>query len=340
MAKKISLSTRFLPAFIVLILLAALIVALPAFRVDARHDKIWADSLEDVQQKISQLGAYQFTTHLIEIREPAASGRVDTTPSERHLHLEGTTDRDAGSFNLLIWDSAQTTYEPEQALEVKAEGGALFGRYRGGEWEQLNDAAGLQSASDTLIYLDAAHHVSVAEGDDGGQRVQFVIDSDKLSGAMRQQLQDYLYASGDLPAGLTLVQSNYYAGAVATGELWLDVDGLPRRLFVSMEWPEQNGERIIALIQSDFSGFDTDQLIPSFAGNPAGWAFGTAGLVLRRADWSLAVSKLAVFAVVLLAAAGAGPAPSPPCFVRVLCDHDGDTDGVIAGHFHRPGLDD
>jgi len=290
--------TRLIPAAIISILLITFMVRL----ISAQTTGDAQDVLDAAQRKISQLGAYRFTTHLVEIREPAGVSQVDLTPTERHLHLEGSTDRDTGAFNMLIWDSAQATYDPEQALEVKAEDRTLFGRYRGQEWEQLQEMEGLQTASETLIYLDAAHHVSrIADNElEGGQHLQFVIDGDRLSWAMREQLQDYLQASGQLPAGLTLAQSNYYANTVATGELWLDADGLPRRLFVNIEWPARNGERVTALIQTDFGGYNVDRLIPAFVANPAAWLTGTMGLTFHSIDWLQTGRQISLLGVVLM----------------------------------------
>lgn len=287
---------------------AILVIAVAA--IAARP--IWAQTADDAagaltaaQQKIRQLGAYRFTTHLIEIHQPAAArGAVSVTPTERHLHLEGSTDRDAGRFNMLVWDAAHVTYDPQEALGIKTQDGALFGRYHGGEWQQIEDLDGLATTADTLIYLDAAHHVGRVAGSEtgGGDHLQFVIDSDKLSQAMRQQLQDFLHANGKLPAGVTLAQSSYYADTVATGELWLDADGLPQRLFISIEWPPaRNGERVTALIQTDFGGYDADRLIPAFTADPAAWLAGTTGLALRRVDWLQIGGELALFAMALLA---------------------------------------
>lgn len=42
------------------------------------------------------------------------------------------------------------------------------------------------------------------------------------------------------------------------GEIWLDGEGLPLRLSVDLEFPDpQTGERVAAVIQTDFSGFES-----------------------------------------------------------------------------------
>ena len=49
-----------------------------------------------------------------------------------------------------------------------------------------------------------------------------------------------------------------------SGEAWLDQDGLPLRLQVDIEFPEQrNGERVLVHVQTDFSDFDRSQLFLS-----------------------------------------------------------------------------
>lgn len=72
---------------------------------------------------------------------------------------------------------------------------------------------------------------------------------------------------------------------------------------VSIGWPaDRSGERVTALIQADFGGYDVDRLIPSFTANPARWLAGAAGLAFRRVDWPQAGAQLALFGMILLTA--------------------------------------
>ena len=84
----------------------------------------------------------------------------------------------------------------------------------------------------------------------------FDFDGPAFARYMRDQLEDHLYQTGDLPLNMTLDTPRQYVEATGEGEIWLDERGLPARLHIHLAYPpEQSGERVEADVQTDFFGF-------------------------------------------------------------------------------------
>ena len=79
---------------------------------------------------------------------------------------------------------------------------------------------------------------------------------------MRQQLEDQLRRGGKLPPGITLDTPSAYQGVLGAGEIWLTRDGFPTQLHFTLDFPQQsNGQRVHAVIRTNFTNFETGQFV-------------------------------------------------------------------------------
>ncbi len=86
-------------------------------------------------------------------------------------------------------------------------------------------------------------------------RYSFGIDGPAFADYSRNQLQLALQARGELPQGMMLNPSPYYAAMTGTGELWVGEDGLPLRQILRLQFPEQRQERVRSEITVTFRNF-------------------------------------------------------------------------------------
>ncbi len=99
-------------------------------------------------------------------------------------------------------------------------------------------------------------------------RFTFDLDGPALANYIRDQLEAYLRRTGELPAGLYLDAPDSLRQATGNGEVWIDNDGLPLRLTMHIEYPQQaNGERVETDIQTDFSNFPREMLAKADPGS-------------------------------------------------------------------------
>ncbi|HPO58959.1 MAG TPA: hypothetical protein PLV53_08945, partial [Anaerolineaceae bacterium] len=116
---------------------------------------------------------------------------------------------------------------------------------------------------------------------DGGKvavtRYSFDVDSDRYAAIMRDQMVAELQRAGELPLGMNLEVSEEYRQMVAGGEIWVDANGLPARMTVTMQMPpEKNGDRVEATITTEYFNHAAGQQMA--AGVP-GFFSGLAGLL-------------------------------------------------------------
>ncbi|MBC8422435.1 MAG: hypothetical protein H8E01_00230, partial [Chloroflexi bacterium] len=113
-------------------------------------------------------------------------------------------------------------------------------------------------------------------------RYGFQVDGPAFAEYLRDQLEHHLREQGELPLGLSLDASNQFRAMTGQAEVWIDGNGLPLRLTVHLDYPEQrNGERIEADIKTDFSHF-----APMMeARSPVTRLAGALGLPRAPRDW-------------------------------------------------------
>ncbi|MEM7028050.1 MAG: LamG-like jellyroll fold domain-containing protein [Chloroflexota bacterium] len=138
------------------------------------------------------------------------------------------------------------------------------------------------------IRLLGIENRSIAEQSIVTNKYGFDLDSQLFADYMRNQMEDHLRERGELPLGLSLDVSQHYANLVGAGEVWLDEEGLPQRLLINLEYPQQpDGTRVMAHIKTDLWDYDRQRLYAAadFRATPLGSMVNMLGLPEKKADW-------------------------------------------------------
>lgn len=279
-------------------------------------------------QRAQQAGAYRFASRVVQTTHPApAIARVGQGSRVETVYLEGDADLAAQALALHLWQGAGSVSNLQDGLELRLEGDRAYGRAAGGEWQEIDNFAGVFAPNnDLLAYLAGVKNVRrVSESADqriegsstvdyAARSTQYVFDLDGPAFAdyIRAQLEDYLRRTGELPAGLELDTPDSLRRAVGNGQVWIDDVSLPVRLTMHIEYPQQaNGERVAVDIQTDFSNFpramlaQTDPLDPPEGVAALAWAARNLVQPLRDLrNWTPWASQAGVGLAVLALLAG------------------------------------
>jgi len=256
----------------VLLLAVTVLAILALFSSDAvraqfqPHDQ----TLLDAWKLAERAGTYRFTSQLTQTTIPAPRlANVGQTVKTEHMTVQGAIDRRADTLELALWDNQAAAFDPARALEIRIEQGQAQGRVPGGEWTALDDFTDtFAPGGDVAAYLLAARHVSYLGAERRvltpfdatlvSHRYHFAVDGDALAQIIAVQLEDELRRKGELPPGVYLSLSEQFRQVVGVGEAWISEGGLPQRMTVEIEFPQQqNGERRLISVQTDFSDFDS-----------------------------------------------------------------------------------
>lgn len=207
-------------------------------------------------------GSYNFHTELEQTTYYApALTNVGRPVQVDSLYLEGQTDVKNQTLQLALWQGG-SVLRPADALEMRVENGKAYGRAAGGAWQEVDTDASAFSgvfapAHDPLAFLHGARDMSEVTPPGASYRqFSFAADGPAFAQYIRGQLEDELRRAGKLPANITLDTARVYRDMLGAGNLWLTADGLPQRLEMDIEFPQQSdGSRVKASIRSDFSNF-------------------------------------------------------------------------------------
>ncbi|HEY1014540.1 MAG TPA: hypothetical protein VGE07_17660, partial [Herpetosiphonaceae bacterium] len=230
-------------------------------------------------------GRYDYRAHVEQTVYPRASlANAGRSARMERFALQGTVDQGAETLELMLWQNDFGS--PEEALGLRVDHGATFARQGAGAWERQDGGGAdmIAPGGDPLGFLAGLRDVTRAgaeQRDFAGQdltlayvRYTFAMDGPAFAAALKDKLEAQLRASGDLPAGVSLDPAAY-RDMQGSGEVWLDGEGLPRRMALRIDLPPQRSSgRIIAKIESEYFNFDHAQLAlasTSFAANPGGW---------------------------------------------------------------------
>ncbi len=289
-----------------LVVLCLLIVALLAYPVATAATMTTLDPLDAAWRRAQESGVYHFATTVVETTHPAPTlANVGSGSRQQRFYLEGETDLPKSTLQMMLWQGGGNLVQSRDGVEVRIEGDRAYGRQIGGAWQEIDTDAGASAFSgafapgnDLMAYLVGARNVRRSGGAEEQRNgrdpnyasplrvTHYVFDFNGLEVAayMRDQLEDHLRKRGELPGGLTLDVSDQYRDAIGDGEVWIDGDGLPLRMTVHLEYPQQqNGERVEADIQTDFFGFDRERL--AAAERPVGRLTGWLGLPRTPEGW-------------------------------------------------------
>ncbi|MEJ5309992.1 MAG: LamG-like jellyroll fold domain-containing protein [Anaerolineae bacterium] len=243
---------------------------------------------EEVQaawQRARQAGVYHFATEIVQTTHPAPKlANIGRSSRQDTLHIEGQANLPERTLLMTLWQDGGSVLNARDGVEVRIEGDRAYGRQLGGVWEEIPDFSGaFAPGNDLLAYLAGAKNVRLEATDEaqGVTHYRFDVDGPAFATHLRDQLERHLIEKGELPVGLTLETSNLYRGVTGQGQIWIDDDGLPLRLSVHVQYPpEENGDRVEAQIQTDFSGFDRQRLMASST-----WAERLAGVLRLPRTW-------------------------------------------------------
>ncbi|MCC7019859.1 MAG: hypothetical protein IT332_08900 [Ardenticatenales bacterium] len=297
-------------------LLAAFVFAPPSpNRVHADASSI----LRTAWQRTARVGRYTFETHVTQTTLPppavTSAGRRAKVTTQ---FMDGTADRRAGTLELTLWTNPEGVHDPSEGLEVRIDGVTASARANGGAWRTLDDLDGaIAPSGDAAAFLVAAEHVRplgsetrslpTADGavrDVSFQRYAFALDGAAYAAYLSDLATEHLKSRGELPAGMRLGASDRFTNVATRGEAWIDGNGLPLRMTLTMEHPQApNGTRTTVEVQTDFTGYGDEAAAGAvgaagdFLTHPLAW---TAARVPGGAAAAIATSMAADTALFIL----------------------------------------
>lgn len=249
--------------FILIIILVSLGIAR-----QSRAQSDAADRLQDAWANTERAGSYDFTTELTETRTPAPRiTSIGRSPQIRTIYAAGTADRRAEQLTLSLWDDPTQLHSDAASYDIEIDGVDARARAHGGQWEQIDDFSGSFAPSgDAAAFLSAAKYVESlgqgsAENPQRGtityERYAFTLDGDAYANYLNEMLQTQMREQGQLPRGVSVTGGEHFRDMIGSGEAWIDENGLPLRMAVEMQFPQdRNGERLTMSVKTDFVGYN------------------------------------------------------------------------------------
>jgi subtilase family serine protease/subtilisin-like proprotein convertase family protein len=250
-----------------------------------------------------EIGAYHFATAVDQTTFPApAIANVGQSSHTETYHLEGDVNLPEQVLNLMLWQDGGNLVTQQDGVEIRIEKGRAQGRVIEGNWQEIDNFSGaFAPGSDPMAYLAGARNIQeLGGGSTAGPiafsytRYSFEVDGPAFAAHIREQLEQQLRATGELPPGMSLDTPRAYRQMSGQGEIWLDGDGLPLRLQVDLEYPHlETGERIMAEIQTDFSRFQQGPVAAlDFVEDPLAWMGLHLGLPDTLQEWEQTTPQL------------------------------------------------
>lgn len=249
-------------------------------------------------ERVQASNTYRFDTHIEQTQYPLpALHNVGRAPQTDHIYVAGERHDTADLLEMTLWQGQRGT--AESGLTVKRENGQTYRRTPHGTWEPHDGLTDLFAPNgDPLLFLQTAKNITPLGQDNRTlgenltftyEKYSFDLDTTAYANQLRQQLEAQMAQYGRLPAGFTLQTPDVYRQMTGTGQLWLDENGLPRRLEMSLELPATNERgRVSALITTDLSGYDTAAIE---AKTTAFWQGPTTWLTAHQAQLVTAVQN-------------------------------------------------
>ncbi|MEM7797591.1 MAG: LamG-like jellyroll fold domain-containing protein [Chloroflexota bacterium] len=227
------------------------------------------------------------TTHLAP--KLTNAGRPPTLDS---FNLSGLVDQPADLMELTMSQSGQ------RGIDLRFTAGTALARNPQGDWEEIEDFSTLFApGGDPFLFLSSVDNVTAGERRQitFGQAAaeidvtpyHFDINGPRYADALRRTLESEMQARGELPQGAQLESLDAYKQLTGSGELWVDGDGLPLQMQLSLDLGvQENGERITAEMMSQFSDFNREAIAAattSLFENPSIWFdYRLSGLLTPR----------------------------------------------------------
>lgn len=270
-------SSRFLAVLTGCCLLVCVFLAwflLPREQQDAA-----AKTVNKSWELMQEVGQYDFSTTIEQTTFPApALANVGQSSTKEVYQLTGQADLHNDTLAVRLFQNQGSLLNQAEGVEVRLQNGKASGRVIGTEeWEPLDTftSASNSFGNNGMLFLAAAKNIH----EQGAKTIQlpnldgetqaamvtayrFDVDSEQYGAAMRDMMVEELQRSGQLPMGMNLSVSDQYRQMVSSGEVWLNEDGLPLRLIVTMKMPpEKSGDHVESTITTDYYNYHTGNLL-------------------------------------------------------------------------------
>ncbi|MFN8439238.1 MAG: hypothetical protein U0175_00575 [Caldilineaceae bacterium] len=271
-ARPRTMSFVFCLVFAIAIVLLIIQQNVSAVDIQTVASQLPADQVTAAWKQLTASAGYSFKTQLTQEDIPAPRlGNVGRSSQVKNLYLEGELKRDDANtqpgLHLWLWDGVQNAGNKGSALEVRINGDQAQGRMGSGDWQNVENIGALVAPGmEVGSFLVGARHISEV-GTETRQiptvngalesvtfsKFSFALNGSAISDYTNQQINTLLQQRGELPPGLRLQAGNHFDNADGLGELWLDPNGLPARLKIDIQFPQEaNGDRLKAQITTDF----------------------------------------------------------------------------------------
>ncbi len=269
--------------------------------------------VREAWRRAQDIGQYHFTSELVQTTHPGpALVNVGRSSETQRLYMEGETDLPADQLQLALWQNEGSAVNQHNGIEIRIDGTETFGRVAGGEWQEMPEFANaFAPGQDLMGYLagmrkvrDVGVETRAMDFSDGSRtsasyrHYVFEVDGPDFAAYMRDQMEQHLIKHGELPVGMSLGLSDLYLDITGEGEVWLDGDGLPRRIKMHIVYPEmKNGDWVEATVINDFFGYPAAQA--SLLEAPLKWLAGALSPPRTGAGWGELALQAGMMSAVL-----------------------------------------
>lgn len=251
------------------VLFAALLLAAAAlvYQVWSTAPASAAGNVAQVWKNVQRSDSYTFTASVENKSIPLATvGNIGRFSKTTSLYLEGQNDLRGEALQLAIWGGGINVLDQSSAYQMRLSDGRVETRVGDGEWQPGSDLnVGMAPGGDFLAFLDVATDVVVADNRANPEYTiyQFNVDGHAYAQRLAQTSQDYLVRTGQLPHGVALQVPENMQAITGSGELWVDMDGLPARQIVTLHIPAAAGAdyRTEATLDAQFSQYEGTTLL-------------------------------------------------------------------------------
>jgi hypothetical protein len=226
-----------------------------------------SDPVESAWRLAERSGTYQFSTNIAQYTDPLPSVRtVGQASKQERFYLQGQTNLRQESMDFRLWQQGGSLQTGDGSLEIRIADGKTFTRHSGQAWQEAsgNMTGMFAPGGDFLSYLKGVRNI-IEQGTEQhtlptGEILQttrytFDLNGPVLAEHMKGLFEEEMARRGELPPGLSLDTPEMYAKMVGTGELWVTPNGLPLRQILRVQFPDEDQQRIRAIMTTTFSDF-------------------------------------------------------------------------------------
>ncbi|MCP4543086.1 MAG: LamG domain-containing protein, partial [Chloroflexi bacterium] len=261
-----------LMGFLTILLWPSMTAAVPLTLTDA-------EQLKQAWEYAADVGVYRYQTDVLQTTHPTEKlVNVGRSSKIDRFSVVGMMDRPN--------DTMQMRIQADGTIELKVVEGVSYGRVNSqDEWTQVeNQSDFFAPGGDPLGYLNAAENIQEAKdmGQDAGSGepdletalanphsvlgtaysvYTFDLNGPKYARFMRDQMEEHLRRTGELPLNMNLELARTYIDMQGCGEIWIDAEAnLPVRQVIHLEFPPERGalEWVSANITTNF--FEWEEL--------------------------------------------------------------------------------